>query len=214
MQVNRPYGFGQGLTLSDSPTVDIVTPDEGTPSRGYSLGWGLFGYSLEEGQIITPGVYELTSLEEREVGDSVYSFGLEIRSDQMRLYAYTNYRNATLPAQIADEDELDCSIYLSQPVTGADIIQHLNASAINVSTQQQINLVKEVVPGTTSDEQSLIQWKDGQDMQWTARIVARTWSNIGSGAVEGDNTPANNFTVVAENYNFGGANMILNFTWD
>lgn len=164
--------------------------------------------------MILPGVYELTSLQDREVGDSVYSYGLEIRSDQMKLYAYTNYRNATLPAQIADEDELDCDIYLSQPVTGADIIQHLSASAINVSTQQQINLIKEVLPGTTSDEQSLIQWKDGQDMQYTARIVARTWANIGSGAVEGDNTPAEIFTVVAENYNFEGANMILNFTWD
>jgi hypothetical protein len=211
MQVNRPYGFGQGLTLGDSQTVDIVTPTEQNPSRGYHLSWGLFNYSLEEGQMIKPGVYELTSLQESEVGDSVYSFGLEIRSDQMKLYSFATYRNATLPAQIDDNDELDCDIYLTQQVTGENIIQHLNASAINVGTQQQINLVKEVVPGSTSDDQSHIQWHDQQE-QWTASIVARTWSNINSGTVEGDNTPADMFTVVAENW--AGANIILNFTWD
>lgn len=147
MQVNRPYGFGQGGNISDSPTVDISTPDEQTPDRGFALSWGLFDYQLEEGQIITPGVYELTSLEQREVGESNYSFGALINSNENKVYLSALNYNGNTPLQVEEYDSPVYRTYITNQPSGVDISQHIVATAKNPTTQENLPLTRSIIEG-------------------------------------------------------------------
>lgn len=208
MQVNRPYGFGQGETISDSPLVEIVTPSEQTPSRGYNLSWGLFSHSLEEGQIITPGVYELTSLQQTEVGDSVYSFGEVITSDQIKLYGFSSNVDATLPNTVDINDELHYNVYLSQLKTGVEIMEHIVPRVTNVDTQQEVTLLKTTMEGS-NNQHYLVFLNREQLPEVSVRV--QSWNIIGEGTVDGDDTPANNFGIVCENYLSSEINV--DFSW-
>lgn len=148
MQVNRPYGFGQGETISDTPLVEIVTPTDQTPERRYALSWDLFTYQFEEGQAILPGVYELTSLQQREVGDSVYSFGDVLYSNQPVLYLF-NYGNydPSYPEELGPSDENNVFAYLSTNPNGAEAASLIGVSAKNKDTQENLTLTETTIEG-------------------------------------------------------------------
>lgn len=200
MQVNRPYGFDQGGTISDNPAVDIVTPTTQNPDRGYHLSWGLFNHSLEEGGMILPGVYELTSLEQREVGESIYSFGAIIQSDEYKVYMSNLNVNGNTPLTIDGYDSLSFRTYITNQPSGVNISQHVVATAKNPSTQENVQLTRSIIDG----------WNDEHWVRFSSEDVASPLNVTFKIDVE-STTPSNIFDTEIENN--ANTNFMVDIDW-
>lgn len=200
MQVNRPYGFDQGGTISDNPTVDIVTPTSQSPDRGYHLTWGLFNHSLEEGNMILPGVYELTSLQITEVGESIYSFGAILQSNEYKVYMSNLHANGNTPLTIDGYDSLSFRTYITNQPSGVNISQHVVATAKNPSTQENVQLTRSIIDG----------WNDEHWVRFSSEDVTAPLYVTFKIDVE-STTPSNVFDTEIENN--ANTNFMVDINW-